>query len=187
MTVPIGSSQPATIERQTTSKEAWMLWVDLNSEQDLLEKAFGELAFSVRGADSIEEKERRIFGWLNGERPVMISKPSIMGWGINAQHCAKMAFVGVTDSYEAFYQSIRRIYRFGQTRPVDVHVIASDLEGAVLANLRRKEADATAMAEQLSAKTRAAVMAHVFGSISTTNEYAATKPLKRPTWLKSKQ
>lgn len=167
--------------------ESWVIWCDLNTEQDLLEKAFGERAFSVRGADDIDDKEARIFGWLKGERPIMISKPSIMGWGINAQHCARMAFVGVTDSYEAFYQSIRRIYRFGQKRAIEVHVIASDLEGAVLANLRRKEADATLMAEQLSAKTRAAVMAHVFGSVSTTNEYAARKPLRLPSWLYSKQ
>lgn len=167
--------------------EAWLIWCDLNAEQDLLEKAIGERAFSVRGADDIDDKEARIVGWLNRERPIMISKPSIMGWGINAQHCARMAFVGVTDSYEAVYQSVRRIYRFGQKRAVEVHVIASDLEGAVLANLRRKETDATEMAEQLSAKTRAAVMAHVFGSVSTTNEYAANKRIQLPHWLRSEQ
>lgn len=166
--------------------EPWVIWCDLNSEGDQLASRIAD-AIQVAGADSIEVKESRLDGFATGAHRVLVSKPSIAGWGCNWQHCARVAFVGVTDSYEAFYQSIRRCWRFGQTRPVDVHVIASDIEGAVLANLRRKEADATAMAEQLSAKTRAAVMAHVFGSISTTNEYTATKPLKRPTWLKSKQ
>lgn len=189
------SARRSTIEQRVSKcvdivsaepNEPWIIWCDLNAEGDMLSARIAG-AIQVAGADSIEVKESRLDGFAVGSHRVLVSKPSIAGWGCNWQHCARMAFVGVTDSYEAVYQSIRRCWRFGQTRPVHVHVIASDLEGAVLANLRRKEADATAMAESLSAKTRAAVMAHVFGSISTTNEYAATKPLKRPTWLRSKQ
>ncbi len=166
-------------------KEPWIIWCDLNSEQDALERYFGDIAFSVRGSMEIDEKESAILGWIEGQRPIMISKPSIMGWGVNAQHCCNMAFVGVTDSYEAFYQSVRRIYRFGQKRPVHVHVIASDIEGAVLANLRRKEADATAMAEALSAYTKHAVMQQVFGSVATTNEYRASQKIIHPIWLRT--
>ncbi len=81
--------------------------------------------------------------WLAGERPIIISKPSILGFGVNMQRAARMAFVGVTDSWEAYYQAVRRCWRFGQSRPVDVHVFASEAEGSVVANLARKERDAS--------------------------------------------
>ena len=82
---------------------------------------------------------------------------------MNFQRCARIAFVGVTDSFEMYYQAVRRCWRFGQSRQVDVHIFASDLEGAVVANLRRKEVDALAMADALSAETRESVMREVRG------------------------
>lgn len=161
-----------------------MIWVELNKEQDQLEAAFGDLAFSVRGSDSIEEKEDRIFRFLARERPVMISKPSIMGHGLNLQFCSRMAFVGVTDSYESFYQAVRREWRFGQTRDVHVHVFASRAEGAVVANLKRKEREAGEMAASLSAETRDAVMSEVIGLKRQTNTYNASRSVAVPAWLK---
>lgn len=164
--------------------EPWIIWGDLNAECDLLEQSIPG-AIQVAGSDSIEDKESRLEGFASGKHRILISKSSISGWGCNWQHCARMAFVGVTDSYEAVYQSIRRCYRFGQKRPVGVHVIASDIEGAVLANLRRKGADATAMAESLALHTREAVMAQVFGSVQTTNNYNPTKQMQLPSWLRT--
>lgn len=134
---------------------------------------------------SPDDKEAAIRGWLAGDRPIMISKPSIIGWGINAQHCARMAFVGVTDSFEAYYQAVRRCWRFGQVRDVHVHVFASTAEGAVVANLRRKERDAQAMAESLSAETRDAVMQSVTGTSRTTNTYSAAQRVAVPSFLKA--
>lgn len=113
----------------------------------------------------------------------MISKPSIMGWGLNFQHCDRMAFVGVTDSFEAFYQAIRRCWRFGQKREVHAHIFASEAEGAVVANLRRKERDALAMAESLSAETRDAVMQSVTGSARHTNTYNPARRVAVPSWM----
>jgi hypothetical protein len=164
-------------------KNAWLIWCELNSEQDALEREFGKNAFSVRGADSTEDKERSIRGWLAGERPVMISKPSIMGFGLNFQHCADMAFVGVTDSFEAYYQAVRRCWRFGQTKPVNVHVFTSELEGAVLANLRRKEEDAREMGEQLAAETAAAVRENVLGMRRESNIYAPKTKTQLPGFM----
>lgn len=132
-----------------------------------------------------DEKEAAILAWMSGDRPVMISKPSIMGWGINAQHCARMAFVGVTDSFEAYYQAVRRCWRFGQKREVLVHIFASELEGAVVANLKRKEQDATAMAEALSAETNAAVREEVLGVTRNTNPYEPRRRIIAPSWLQS--
>lgn len=165
--------------------EAWLIWCDLNDEQDALERAFGGLAFSVRGSDTAEEKEQSIRRWLARERPVMISKPSIMGFGLNFQHCRRMAFVGVTDSFEAYYQAVRRCWRFGQKRHVHVHVFASSSEGAVVANLKRKERDATLMAESLSQETRDAVMQEVTGTKRMTNTHKATNKVNVPLFLKA--
>lgn len=164
-------------------EQAWLIWCELNDEQDALERLFGDLALSVRGSDTADEKERAIRSWLSGDRPVMISKPSIMGFGLNFQHCQRMAFVGVTDSFESYYQAVRRCWRFGQKRDVHVHVFASSAEGAVIANLRRKERDALAMAESLSAETHDAVMQEVTGTVRQTNDYAANQAVVVPSFL----
>jgi hypothetical protein len=95
-----------------------------------------------------------------------------------------MAFVGVTDSYEAYYQAVRRCWRFGQTRPVHVHIFASKAEGAIVANLKRKEREAGEMADALSAETQEAVMAAVTGSTRETNIYNADKPVSLPAFLR---
>lgn len=164
--------------------EPWLIWCDLNAEQDALKDALGAAAFSVQGSDSVDAKEAAIAGWLAGDRKHMISKPSIMGWGLNFQHSARMGFVGVTDSYEAFYQAVRREWRFGQKRAVHAHIFASKAEGTVVANLKRKEFEAKNMAEQLSAETREAVMAEVTGTVRETNDYRAQKQVHAPAFLK---
>ncbi len=167
-------------------QESWLIWCELNNEQDAMERAFGDLAFSVRGSDTADEKEALIRSWLARERPVMISKPSIMGFGLNFQHCWNMAFVGVTDSFEAYYQAVRRCYRFGQTKPVHVHVFASNLEGAVVANLKRKDRDAQAMAEAMAAKTIQAVQSEIFGFTKDTNIYMPERAIAIPAFLERK-
>ena len=165
--------------------QPWVIWCDLNVEQDALEKAFGALAFSIRGSDSTEVKEARLAAWLAGERPVIISKASILGWGINMQRCARMAFVGVTDSYEAYYQAVRRCWRFGQARDVHVHIFASKAEGAIVANLKRKEREAGEMADSLSEETRDAVMASVIGATRETNSHNNSQRVEVPAFLKA--
>lgn len=114
---------------------------------------------------------------------MLVSKCSITGFGLNWQHASHMAFVGVTDSFEAYYQAVRREWRFGQKRDVHVHVFASSAEGAVVANLKRKERDAIEMSELLSAETRDAVMQEVTGTKRSTNLYNGTRAVKAPAWL----
>lgn len=164
--------------------EPWVVWCDLNAEGDALTAAI-DGAVQVAGSDDIDTKERRLMDFAAGRSRVLVSKPSICGWGLNWQHSARMAFVGVTDSYETFYQAVRREWRFGQMREVHAHVFASKAEGAVIANLRRKEIDATQMAEQLSAETREAVMAEVVGLKRETNIYNAARRVSVPSWLRS--
>ncbi len=129
-------------------REAWVVWCHLNSEADALKKRIPD-AVEVRGSDDHDTKRRTLMGFADGSIRVLITKPSIAGFGMNWQHCARMAFVGVSDSWEQYYQAVRRCWRFGQTRAVDVHVIAADTEGAVVANLQRKDAQADEMAREL--------------------------------------
>ena len=165
--------------------QPWIVWCDLNAESDALARAI-DGAVEVRGSMTIDEKESALAAFSRGEVRVLVSKPSICGWGLNWQHCRRQAFVGVTDSWEAYFQAVRRSWRFGQTEPVDVHVFASEAEGAVVKNLARKEADALAMAEELSRETSSVVRDAVGGSVRTVNAYAPGA-IKIPGWLKTKE
>lgn len=130
------------------SDEPWIAWCNLNAESQLLAKLI-DGAVEVSGSDSIKDKEDRMLGFSEGRYKRLVTKPSICGFGMNWQHCPNMAFVGLSDSYEAFYQAVRRCWRFGQTREVNAWIITSDTEGAVVKNIRRKEDDARRMAENM--------------------------------------
>ncbi len=130
------------------TKRPFLVWCNLNSESEALAKAIPD-AVEVKGSDSNEAKERAMIGFTDGTIRVMVTKPSIAGFGMNWQHCADMAFVGLSDSYEQFYQAVRRCWRFGQHSTVNVHVITAETEGAVVTNIKRKEADAMSMAENM--------------------------------------
>lgn len=162
--------------------QPWIVWCDLNDEADALCRAI-DGAIEIRGSDDDEDKERRLHDFAHGKIRVLVTKPKIAGFGLNWQHCARMAFVGVTDSFEAYYQAVRRCWRFGQKRPVHVHIFASEQEGAVVANLRRKEADARSMAESLSAETLEAVRSEVLGFSRETNHYKAAQHISVPSFL----
>jgi len=127
------------------SSEQWLVWCDLNAEGDALERAISG-SVQVSGSHSDEQKTERMFGFSEGRYRVLITKPQIAGFGMNWQNCARMAFAGLTHSYERFYQAVRRCWRFGQTRDVEVHVVLSEPERPVLTNIRRKEAEADRMA-----------------------------------------
>lgn len=176
----------ACAEMVNADNEPWIVWCDLNAEGDALKAAIPG-AVEIRGSDDPDVKESRLMDFAAGRIRVLITKPSIAGFGLNWQHCARMAFVGVTDSWEAYYQAVRRCWRFGQKRPVDVHIFASDLEGAIVSNLQRKERDAKVMADSLSAETHDAVMQEVTGSIRNTNPYSPARTADIPAWLVSEE
>lgn len=128
--------------------EQWILWCDLNAESEALRKAIPG-AVEVRGSDSPEHKAGAMLGFSEGTVRYMVTKPSIAGFGMNWQNCARMAFVGLSDSYEQMYQATRRCWRFGQERPVEVHIVIGEEEGAVRANIERKERQAADMFDNL--------------------------------------
>jgi len=164
------------------SAEPWVVWCDLNDEGDMLERAIPG-SVQVAGADDNDTKERRMVDFSAGRARVLISKQKICGWGMNWQHCAQQAFVGVNDSYEGFYQAVRRSWRFGQKRQVNIHVFASNQDGAVVANIRRKQAAAEEMATAMAAETLSAVRESVLGATKDTNAYRPERRISVPSFL----
>lgn len=154
----------------------WVVWCNLNAEGEALRRAI-PYSVEVAGSDADDVKESKLAAFARGETRVLITKPSICGWGMNWQHCADTAFVGLNDSFEQVFQAVRRFWRFGQTKPVNVHFIASEIEGAVVANLRRKEADAARMVEQMVAHMADLSAASLR---STTRDVAAYAPRPVP-------
>jgi hypothetical protein len=130
------------------STEPWLVWCDLNAEGDALTKLIPD-AVQVAGHDKDGDKEDRLLGFAEGRYRVLVSKPSIAGHGLNLQICSNLAFVGLSDSWEQWYQAVRRCWRFGQKNEVNCHVITSEAEGAVVRNIQRKEADAARMAKEM--------------------------------------
>jgi len=122
---------------QAEPDEPWVLWCGLNDEAKTLTGLIPG-AVEVRGSMTPEEKADRLLAFADGHIRILVTKPSIAGFGMNWQHCARTAFVGLSDSYETYYQSIRRFHRHGQTRQVHAHIVLSESERLIAANVARK-------------------------------------------------
>ena len=167
------------------SDEPFMIWCHLNDEADLLCAAIPG-AVDVSGSDSMESKEASVNGFLDGSIRVLISKPKILGSGMNFQHCHNTAFVGLSDSWEQYYQAIRRFYRFGQTKSVNVHIISAESEGAVVENIRRKELQHQEMSEQMVKHMAGFMKQEIFGATMNRDAYDAQIAMTIPAWLTTK-
>lgn len=168
----------------TPHDRPFMWWCHLNAESEALAKRIPG-AVEVQGAEPDDVKERKIIDFIEGRTRVLVSKPSMMGFGLNFQHCADCGFVGLNDSFEQVYQAIRRFWRFGQRKPVNVHFIAAETEGAVVSNLKRKEADAERMAAALVLHTASISAQNIRGLTRTKPDYNPTKPFVVPNWLEA--
>jgi hypothetical protein len=165
----------------TPTDRPFVWWCNLNSESEALARAIG--AIEVRGSDDEVSKEQKLVDFSEGRIRVIVTKPSICGFGMNWQHCADTGFVGLNDSFEQVYQAIRRFWRFGQENSVNVHFIAAETEGAVVANIRRKEADAEKMADAMVRHMADLTSASIRGTTRDTMEYQPAIPVKIPAWL----
>jgi len=162
--------------------EQWIVWGDLNDETDDLTRQIPG-AVQVKGSDSRETKEDAILQFLEGKIRVIVSKSSIFGFGLNLQCCARMAFCGVTHSWEAWFQAVRRIWRFNQLRECDVHVVTSELEGRVVDNLMRKEAAAEEMAVAMLEHMHESMVGEIRGASRHTDGYDPRIEMAVPNWL----
>lgn len=138
----------AAVELVQSRPGQWMLWCGLNDEARALAERLDDCV-NVEGSDSPEEKTDALERFQSGDVRVLITKPRIAGFGMNFQNCRQMAFVGLSDSWEAYYQCIRRSWRFGQTEPVGAFIVLSDAEEDIYHNVMRKEEDANDMRERL--------------------------------------
>ena len=176
-----------SVSSETTSRflrEPFLIFVDTDYEQDAVEaaltKAFGrESFFSVRGSQSSEHKEACIEGWIEGHRPLMLSKASIIGFGMNFQFCAQMIFVGRSFSYESWYQAVRRCWRFGQQRTVHVHLIVAAGEDSIGRVIDRKADDHASMKTAM----REAMRRNRGRESATKVAYQPTVKGRLPSWI----
>ena len=130
------------------SGEQWIVWCGLNDEQNAIAKLVTD-AVSVQGSDSLEDKIRAIEGFQDGSIRVLITKAKIAGFGMNFQNCHNMAFLGLSDSWESYYQCIRRCWRFGQEKPVTANIILSEAETEIWENVQRKDQEASTLRDNL--------------------------------------
>lgn len=152
------------------STEPWLIWCHLNDEAELLQSLIPG-SVNVQGSDTPEHKAKQMLAFSHGELRVLISKPKICGFGMNWQHCARMAFVGLDDSFEKFYQAVRRCYRFGQKRHVQVHLFTAENEGQILENLKRKEKLHNQMSENMIEHMKDIMNKELAGQQNIVDEY----------------
>lgn len=165
--------------------QQWLVWCGLNDEADALTAGI-EGAVQVKGSDSPDQKADTLQAFADGAIRVLVTKPSIAGHGMNWQGCRRMVFVGLSDSYQLYYQSIRRCWRFGQTQPVRAHIVLSDLEATIYENVLRKEQDALDVQRELIANIAAFERAEIAAAAaSEVDPYEPTRRMVVPSWLHS--
>jgi hypothetical protein len=160
----------------------FLVWCGLNRESEMLSRLITD-AVEIKGADSTDHKESSMLGFSRGDIRVLVTKPSIAGFGMNWQHCSNVAFVGLSDSFEEYYQAVRRCWRFGQKNQVNVYIITSELEGAVVENIKRKERDAERLVSEMVVHTQYIVSENIKKTTRSDSSYAPTDDILTPEWL----
>jgi hypothetical protein len=193
-----GVSQQAQVRRDTLDDrvgrtlelvaaepdEAWLVWCGLNDESQALTEAI-DGAVEVRGSDDPDVKAERLLGFARGDVRILVTKTSIAAHGLNFQRCARMAFCGLNYSYELYYQALRRCFRFGQTRPVEAHVVLSDPERAIFDTVLDKERQALELSGGLLAGMRDHSVTELFAGTSKGDTYEPRAALTLPAWMKA--
>ena len=151
-----------------------MIWCHLNDEGNMLEKLLPG-SVQIAGKNSDEQKEEAAQWFVNGkeENRILISKPKIFGFGLNFQHCSHMTYFP-THSYEQYYQATRRLWRFGQEKPVKVDLVYTDGGKRMMANLRRKSKQADTMFQDL---------VHYMGQELYIENVYEKKEIRIPQWI----
>lgn len=176
----------AAAELVNNSIETWLVWCDLNDEAAMLHKLI-DGSVNVQGSDTPEFKSRSMLDFSEGKLKCLITKPKIAGYGMNWQNCRSMIFVGLSDSFEAYYQAVRRCWRFGQKNNVDVYIIISAREGAVKENIERKQAENERMKDHLIELTRDITKRELTAQCRVSTPYSAVVEMRLPGWKEFKE
>lgn len=166
--VEIHTARAAEIANATD--EQVIIWCGLDAEQQAVERLIPGCV-SVYGKHSPDEKAEMLEAFQDGRYRVLVTKPKIAGFGMNFQNAHRMIFVGLSDSFETYYQCIRRVYRFGQTKPVDVRIILSHIEDEIYQNVLRKENEASEMSKKLIENVQQYERAEIGGAVDGEYQY----------------
>lgn len=164
------------------SNENWLIWCDYNAESTALHSAIAE-SVEIVGADSPEKKADTALEFANGNIKALVSKASIYGFGMNFQKIHNMIFCGISDSYEAFYQAVRRCWRYGQEHEVNVHIIISEKERNVLENIKRKQRQMDEMQANMISLMRDVTMSQIRRTTRITTDYKPLERMELPVWI----
>lgn len=168
------------------SDEQWLVWCDLNDESSMLKNMIDD-AVEIRGSDKASHKTGSMLNFSDDLIKCLVTKPSIAGFGMNWQQCHNMIFVGLSDSYEKYYQAVRRCYRFGQKNEVNVYIIISAKEGAVKANIERKQEDAKKMQDAMIKLTKEVTKKELQVTARIMTEYVPKVKMLLPDWEEMRQ
>jgi superfamily II DNA helicase RecQ len=168
-----------------STNDQYLVWCDLNSESEELCKQI-EGAVEVKGSHSDEIKTERMQGFISGKYRVLVTKPTIAGFGLNMQNCHKMIFTGLSDSFEQYYQAVRRCWRFGQKNTVEVFVITADTEGNVVSNIQRKQKQADELSSGIVKNMSSESMRNVKCDLGFAVKYKPQKQIVLPSFLTNK-
>lgn len=164
------------------ASEPWITWCNLNEESTAAAKTV-KGCIEITGSQADHQKEQSLIEFTDGIKRAIVTKPSIAGFGLNWQHCNKMAFLGLSHSWEQYKQAICRIYRFGQTRPCEVHVIVSDRDSAVIDNIQRKQAEAEKLMAGMVAAMGDFTRKEIAAATRNETEYRPQVYMEIPAWL----
>lgn len=171
----------AAAELVNNSNEQWLVWCDLNDESAKLHQAIND-SVEVKGSDKPQHKSSAMLNFSNEEVKCLVTKPSIAGFGMNWQQCHNMIFVGLSDSYEQYYQAVRRCYRFGQEKEVNVYIIISSKEGCVKDNIERKQNDYDNMKEIMTKLCKEITRKELQKTARISTPYNPTVKMILPNW-----
>jgi hypothetical protein len=166
--------------------EPSVIWCHLNEESKKL-GALIDLAVEVSGSDNEEHKSVSMLRFADGKIKALVTKPKIAGFGMNWQSSHHCIFVGLSDSWESFYQAIRRQWRFGQRNDVHVHIVSADTEGAVVENIRRKEMQHQEMSDAMMDYMRDFIRKSVIGASVEKTDYMPSIEMTVPEWIGAEQ
>ena len=166
--------------------EQWIIWCGMNDTANKVTRELKNRGYdvvNVQGNDDADVKADNLIRFADGDIQILVTKPSIAGMGLNLQRCARMAFIELSDSYESYYQAIRRCWRFGQNREVDAHIVLAAPEQVIAENVRAKEATARATVGGLIAAIATQNRKELFDGTSKGDSYEPTQPLRLPEWM----
>lgn len=168
-------------ELVNSSDKQWLVWCDLNDESSRLHELINK-SVEVKGSDKPEYKGNAMLSFSDGKIKSLVTKPSIAGFGMNWQNCHNMIFTGLSDSYEQFYQAVRRCWRFGQEHPVNVYIIISAREGCVKENIERKQADFLKMQKEMTELTKEITKKELRSTCRISTPYEPKQIMRLPEW-----